>query len=47
MARINLVINDSLDDKFRKTVAERLGMRKGNIQKAIEEAIQLWIKQKT
>ncbi|VVB63311.1 Uncharacterised protein [uncultured archaeon] len=43
MAQISLVINDELDTKFRKVVATTLGLKKGNIKIAIEEAIQLWI----
>jgi len=44
MGRINLVISDDIENKFRKEVAKRFGVRKGNIQKAIEEAIDIWIK---
>lgn len=47
MARINVVVGDELDTKFRKEVAIRLGMKKGNIQKAMEEAINVWLTQKT
>ena len=43
MARLNFVINDELDTQFREEVARRLGMKKGNIQIAIEEAIKDWI----
>jgi DNA-directed RNA polymerase specialized sigma24 family protein len=43
MARINLVIDDELDDLFRREVAKRLGMKKGNIKIAIEEALRCWI----
>jgi len=43
MARINLVIDDDLDEQFRSEVAKRLGMKKGNIKIAIEEAIRIWI----
>lgn len=43
MARINLVIDDELDEQFRREVATRIGMKKGNIKIAIEEAIQKWI----
>jgi hypothetical protein len=46
MARINLVIDDELDDQFRREVATRLGMKKGNIKIAIEEAMKMWIKAK-
>ena len=44
MARINLVIDDELDEQFRNEVAKRLGMKKGNIKVAIEDAIRDWVK---
>jgi hypothetical protein len=43
MARINLVIDDELDEQFRREVAKRLGMRKGNLKIAIEQAIAMWM----
>lgn len=43
MAYINLSIDDELDKQFRNEVNKRLGMKKGNIKIAIEEAIKLWI----
>lgn len=43
MARINLVIDDELDEQFRNEVAKRLGMKKGNIKIAIEQAMKHWI----
>ena len=43
MAHINLVINDDLDKRFRNEVNARLGMKKGNIKIAIEEALEMWI----
>lgn len=43
MARINLVIDDELDEQFRNEVAKRLGMKKGNIKIAIEDALKKWI----
>lgn len=46
MARINLVIDDEIDKQFRDEVAKRLGMKKGNIKIAIEEAMKLWIERK-
>lgn len=45
MARINLVIDDEIDKQFRDEVARRLGMKKGNIKIAIEQAMRLWIEQ--
>lgn len=47
MGKLNLVISDELDEKFRLEVAKRLGMKKGNLTKALEEAIQLWLMQET
>jgi hypothetical protein len=47
MAHINLVIDDDLDKRFRDEVNKRLGMKKGNIKIAIEEAMEMWIDRKT
>ena len=44
MGKINLTISDGLEKRFREEVFRRLGMKKGNIQIAVEEAIKLWIK---
>lgn len=46
MARIILTIDDELDKQFRSEVARRLGMKKGNIQIAAEQAIKMWIERK-
>jgi hypothetical protein len=43
MAHINLVIDDDLDKQFRNEVNKRLGMKKGNIKIAIEEAMRMWV----
>ena len=43
MGKMNIVITDELETKFRKAVFECKGMKKGNISEAIEEAIQQWI----
>jgi hypothetical protein len=42
--RINLVLDEDLELKFRNAVFQRYGMKKGNIQKAVEEALAEWIK---
>ena len=47
MARINLVIGDDLDKRFRDEVNKRLGMKKGNIKLAIEDALNTWINNKS
>ena len=36
-------ISANLDDKFRAEVSSRMGFKKGNISKAVEEALSLWI----
>jgi hypothetical protein len=42
--RLNLTISQDLEKKFRNEVYKRYGLRKGDIQRGIEEAIELWIK---
>ena len=46
MAYINLSIDDDLDKQFRDEVNRRLGMKKGNLKAAIEEAMRDWISKK-
>ena len=43
MGKMNVVLSDEVEVKFRKTVFERKGMKKGNISDALEEAIEQWI----
>jgi len=38
-----VILPDDLEEQFRKEVFNRLGMRKGNLTIAIEEAIKNWI----
>lgn len=47
MTRMNVVIDDKLEERFRKTIADTKGLRKGNISDALEEAIELWIRTNT
>lgn len=42
--KINVALDEKLEEQFRKTVFERKGMKKGNISEALEEAILHWIK---
>jgi hypothetical protein len=46
MGKLTLTLNDELEKRFRDEVFKRLGMKKGNIQIAIEEAIEFWIRSK-
>lgn len=41
--KMNIVLRDELEERFRRAVFENKGMKKGNISEAIEEAIDLWI----
>jgi hypothetical protein len=45
VGKLNIVLTDELESKFRKTVYEKKGYKKGNISEAMEEAIKCWIKQ--
>lgn len=47
MGKLNVIIEDQLDRKFREAIFKTKGMRKGNLTEAIEEAIELWIKEQT
>lgn len=44
MGKMNIVLPDDLEEKFRRAVFEKKGMKKGNISEALEEAIDEWIK---
>lgn len=44
LGRIDFNLNSELEERFRKEVYKRKGMKKGNITEALEEAIQYWIK---
>lgn len=43
MGRITLTLNDDLDKRLRQAVSETLGFKKGNLQIAVEEALNQWI----
>jgi len=43
MGRIDIILPDDLEEEFRAEVAKELGMRRGNLKIAIQEAIRLWI----
>ena len=44
MAKLTVIIKDDLDEKFREAVFKTKGMHRGNITEAIEEAIELWVR---
>lgn len=44
--KINVTISKELDEEFREVVSKTLGFKKGNLQVAIEEALEMWIEAK-
>jgi len=42
--RLNITLDEELEKRFRETVAQTLGFKKGNLQIAIEDALEEWIK---
>lgn len=45
MGRIDIILPDDLEQRFREKVFKKFGMKKGNITLAIKEAIERWIKE--
>ena len=45
MRKMNFVIKDETEERLRRANADYMGVKKGNISKAMEEAINLWIDQ--
>jgi len=44
MGRMDIILSDELEQRFREEVFKRLGMKRGNITLAVQEAIEQWIK---
>ncbi len=45
MGRMDIIIPDDLEKRFREEVFKRRGMKRGNMTWAIQEAIEQWIEQ--
>jgi hypothetical protein len=43
MGKINISLDDKLEERFRKAVFETKGMKKGNMSDAFQEALEAWI----
>jgi hypothetical protein len=43
MGKLNINVQKDVDEKFRKEVFSRKGLKKGNLKEAVEEAMLLWI----
>jgi len=46
MGTITINVDDNMEAKFREVVAEEKGVGKGKLGSAVEEALDLWIKNK-
>ncbi len=44
---MNIVVQEDIEDRFRRTVTNTKGFRKGNMSIALQEALELWIKEQT
>ena len=45
MGRIDVILEDDFEKKFRETVFKRYGMKRGNMSEAIKAALELWMLQ--
>jgi hypothetical protein len=43
MGRIGVELSDELEKKLRFKVIERFGGKKGDLSKAVEEAVKTWV----
>ena len=43
MARLDVVVADDLENRFRIEIIKRYGGRKGDLSKAVTEAIEVWM----
>jgi hypothetical protein len=46
MGRINVDLPDALEKQLRLKTVERFGGKKGDLSRAVEEAVKTWINQK-
>jgi len=43
MGKLNVNIDEDVDERFRQEVFKRKGMKKGNLTRAVQEAMLLWV----
>jgi hypothetical protein len=43
MGRINVELSDELEKKLRFKTIERFGGKKGDLSRAVEEAVKIWV----
>jgi hypothetical protein len=44
MGRIDAIVSDETIESFKLAIVKRLGGKKGDLSKALEEAMELWVK---
>lgn len=44
MGRIDIILSEDLEEKFRNAVYKKYGMKRGNLTEAVHEALESWIK---
>jgi hypothetical protein len=47
LGRINIDISDEIEKQLRIKTVERFGGKKGDLSKAVQEAVKTWIDMKT
>jgi len=43
MGRVSVLLSDELEKKLRFKIIERFGGRKGDLSKAVEDAVKTWV----
>ena len=43
MGRISVILSDELEKKLRLKALEKFGGRKGDLSRAVEEAVKTWV----
>jgi hypothetical protein len=46
VGKISISIRDDLEEKLRTKAMKKFGMKKGCLSKAVEEAVESWLKKK-
>jgi hypothetical protein len=46
MGRINVDISDELEKQLRIKTVERFGGKKGDLSRAVQQAVKIWVNQK-
>jgi len=46
MGRLDINLDDELEEKLRMEIGRRMGVKRGNLTEAIHQAIELWLKTK-